>query len=374
MKTKRIFAIHLLNDYSGSPLVLRQALEVFKGDFEVHLYTCAPSGSGNLSGIPGVINHSIFYKWSPNKFVTLFFFLCYQFALFSRLLFKIRKHDTVYINTLLPFAAALAARCRGACVIYHIHEVSIKPPSLKSFLVKVAGSCGNKFIFVSQFVKQQFDFPEIKTSVVYNALPGAFVKEAISTVTPDRSYPFTVLMLCSLKAYKGVYQFFQVAAALPEIHFELVLNASEQDVNALQEETCVPDNCKVYAVQKDTSIFYKRAYVVVNLSLIDEWLETFGMTILEAMYYGLPVVVPPVGGVTELVNNGVEGIYADARDTQSVIDAIQRLYSDEVYYKKISLAAWFRAQHFSQALFRRKIKPLFNYADPGEVTLLAAEI
>jgi len=339
---------------------LRQSLEVLTATYEVHLYTSTPSGNGTLSNIPAVRNHNIFYKWSPNKFITLFLFTWSQVVLFLTLLFALKKDDTVYVNTLLPFGAALAGVCRGCRVIYHVHEVSIKPQALKSLLAKIAAVCLDEIIFVSEFVKTQFAFLPEKSRVVYNALPDSFAKEAMKTVCPDKNLPFTVLMLCSLKAYKGIYQFVELARALPDITFKLVLNAPQQAVNLFQQQTDTPANCVVFPVQSDTAQFYKSAYVVVNLSLTDQWIETFGMTVLEGMYYGLPVIVPPVGGVTELVKDGVEGIYADSRDIKKLTDTILHLYSDEAYYRKMALSAWFRAQHFSQSAFRRKIKTTFN--------------
>lgn len=360
MKNKRIIAAHLLNDFSGSPLVLRQSLEVLSDSFDVHLYTSTPSGSGILSDIPNVAHHRIFYRWSPNKFITLLLFSWSQLVLFSTLLFALKKDDTVYVNTLLPFGAVLAGACRGCRVIYHVHEVSIKPAALKAFLVRIAALYADEIIFVSEFVKDQFTFPAEKTRVVYNALPESFAKEAMKTVCPDKNYPFTVLMLCSLKAYKGIYQFVELAKRLPNITFKLVLNASPQAVMLFQKETDTPKNCIIYPVQNNTAQFYKTAYVVVNLSLPDEWVETFGLTVLEGMYHGLPVIVPPVGGVTELVTDGIEGIYADSRDIQNLTDTILHLYFDDAYYRKMALSAWFRAQQFSQSAFRNGIKRAFN--------------
>jgi len=363
MKNKRLIAVHLLNDFSGSPLVLRQSLEILTLDYEVHLFTSTPSGSGILSNIEGVSHHDIFYKWSPNKFTTLFLFTWSQLVLFSTLLFTLKKEDTVYINTLLPFGAALAGLCRGCRVIYHVHEVSIKPRALRSLLVKIATLCLDEIIFVSEFVKSQFAFPSQKSRVVYNALPDSFTKEAMNAVSPHKNFPFTVLMLCSLKAYKGIYQFVELAKALPNITFRLVLNAPHREVILFQEETDAPANCMIYPVQSNTAKFYKGAHIVINLSLTDQWVETFGMTILEAMYYRLPVIVPPVGGVTELVTDGVEGVYADSRDIKKIEHTILHLYTDEAYYKKMALAARFKAQEFSQIAFSQKIKTVFGVAD-----------
>jgi hypothetical protein len=53
----RVIAIHLLNDYSGSPKVLMQLLKGWtKNEFETHLFTCG-GREGFLSDIPKVHNH-----------------------------------------------------------------------------------------------------------------------------------------------------------------------------------------------------------------------------------------------------------------------------------------------------------------------------
>jgi len=53
----RIIAVHLLNDYSGSPKVLLQAVKAFtKNNIETHLFTSAKR-VGFLSNIPKVNYH-----------------------------------------------------------------------------------------------------------------------------------------------------------------------------------------------------------------------------------------------------------------------------------------------------------------------------
>ena len=66
-------------------------------------------------------------------------------------------------------------------------------------------------------------------------------------------------------------------------------------------------NLKVYARQKDVVPFYREASVVLNLSNKEQFIETFGLTALEAMVFGLPVIVPTVGGIAEMVEDGVNG-------------------------------------------------------------------
>lgn len=58
--------------------------------------------------------------------------------------------------------------------------------------------------------------------------------------------------------------------------------------------------------------------------------ETFGYTILEAMSSGLPVLASRVGGIPELVDDGVTGLLVPPRDERALADAIIALLDDPV--------------------------------------------
>ncbi|RYD86761.1 MAG: glycosyltransferase, partial [Sphingobacteriales bacterium] len=98
----------------------------------------------------------------------------------------------------------------------------------------------------------------------------------------------------------GVPEFFALARSLPEMSFELVLNAAPAAVADYTARHSVPNNLRLFPATADMHPHYHRAAVVANLSRPDEWVETFGMTILEGLAYGRPVIVPPVGGVAEV--------------------------------------------------------------------------
>ncbi|HRH50831.1 MAG TPA: glycosyltransferase [Panacibacter sp.] len=357
---QRIVAVHLLNDRSGSPLVFRQALITLSKNNRVDLYTATPSGDGFLSNIPGINQHNIFYKWHSNKFILLALFLFAQTYLFVKILFNISRKDTLYINTLLPFGAALAAKLRGCKVVYHIHEVSVKPQGLKNFLTTVAEKTALEIIFVSNFVKEQFNFIKPVIKVVYNTLPENFIEETKLVANNNKLWPFTVLMLCSLKKYKGIYEFVDLSKKLPHINFILVLNAAEKDMETFRQSVNAPANCFMFSAKSDTVPFYKLCHLVVNLSNPDEWIETFGMTVLEAMQCGRPVIVPPAGGVTELVHEGQDGFYVNSSNMEELSRKVELLASSPDMYKKMADTASKNAANFSPLRFNGSIDMIFQ--------------
>ncbi|MEZ0609106.1 glycosyltransferase family 4 protein [Fibrella sp. WM1] len=366
MKTNRIIAIHLLNDWSGSPLVFRQALDALRQDgHTVDLFTATPGGCGFLSDLPGVTLHALPYRWSPVKLVTLLNYLLVQARLFVKLLFFLRSTDRVYINTLLPFGAALAGWLRGCAVVYHVHEVSLKPRLLKAWLRAVANYTARRVLFVSAYTQQQTGLRRPTSQLIYNALPDSFLQQARPISSPNMVSPFTALMLCSNKAYKGIHEFVGCARSLPHIQFMLVLNAGEAEVDAFVQTASPPSNCFVYPAQADTIPFYQQAHVVLNLSHPTAWVETFGLTILEAMACGRPVITPTVGGICELIENGKEGFQIDVRQLPMLVQTLRRLSSDVVLYRQLAEAARQRADQFSTTTFQIRLLQAFASLDPS---------
>lgn len=344
----RIFAFHLLNDFSGSPKVLRQLLLGWAGHgIEVHLITTTDR-DGFLSDLEGVVYHPFWYSFAENKVLRLLFLFASQTMLFFKTLFLVRKDDIVYVNTVLPFGAGLAGKLRGCRVIYHVHETSIKPAILKKFLFGIARMAASEAIFVSGFLaKEETGFR--KSHILYNALPGDFNTNRNPGVrsTPEGN----VLMVCSLKWYKGVDEFLRLATENPHMHFRLVVNADNSDIAAYFSGSRMTQNLEIFPVQKDVRPFYEWADVVLNLSRPDGWVETFGLTAIEAMSYGLPVIVPPVGGIAELVEDGVNGFKADSRDMVNVGRILGDILGSQDLYNHLSKGALDRAGDFSEGKF-----------------------
>lgn len=348
----RVVAIHLLNDYSGSPKVLMQLLKTWTGkNIEAHLFTSGGS-RGFLSDLPAVTRHLIWYRFSQNPLIKICNFFISQLFLTIRLLFFLRRGDTIYINTVLPFGAALAGKLRGCKIIYHIHETSVKPQVFKSFLFGIARLTASKGVFVSDYLMKKE--PLVKNQVLlYNVLEREFAEKA------DKSYIHTIrgktdpiiLMICSLKSYKGVDEFVKLAEINSTYIFKLVLNASQKEIDAYFKDRMIPSHLKIYPTQTDTHSFYREASIIVNLSRPEQWVETFGLTILEGMRYRLPAIVPPVGGITELVNENKNGFLINSADVYELSGKIHYLMCNEEIYRSFSESAYQKSLLFSESYF-----------------------
>jgi len=352
---KKIVCAHLYNDYSGSPLVLSTVINSFKSNGNKVDIITSNETEGFLTGLDAEIVDNG-YKFLTNKYLRLMMFLFCQVNMFFKTL-KYRKEDvTIYVNTLLPFGVAIAGKLMGKKVIYHFHETSLNPLVLKKFLKWIAGKTASEIVYVSKFLKEKEGITSVSSKVIYNTLSDDFVKNAkryqrLKLLNKE----FVILMLCSLKDYKGVKEFVQLARSLPDLKFDLVLNATENEIDDFFGKIDFPKNLTIYPRQSNVHPFFQKADLVVNLSHPEQWIETFGMTLLEGMQYGLPSIAPPVGGPTEIVLPDINGYQFDQRFLEKIIQKIQKISQCPILYGKLSHNSKQIAQQFTMERMGNKI-------------------
>ncbi len=318
---------------------------------DVHLFTSG-GRKGFLSDIPNVKNHLFWYRFSSNALIRIVNFFLSQFFLMIKLLFFLKKDDIVYINTVLPFGAAIAGKLRGCKIIYHIHETSVKPKIFKNFLFGTAKMTADKIVFVSEYLLKQESLIK-NQELLYNVLESDFAEKADLSRNLKKGI-HVVLMICSLKFYKGIDEFLELAKRNSSYIFKLVVNATEQEIQEYFKDKEIPELLIIYPTQTDTHPFYQEASIILNLSHPDLWVETFGLTILEGIRYGLPAIVAPVGGVTELVENNKNGFLIDSKNTDELSEKLNYILNNPSVYQSFSEVSYEKSLLFSEVYFEKK--------------------
>lgn len=80
--------------------------------------------------------------------------------------------------------------------------------------------------------------------------------------------------------------------------------------------------------------------------------EDFGISQVEAMAAGTPVIAYSVGGARDIVIDGETGVFFDQQTTESVIDAIRR--AEEIKFSPTVIRR--RAQEFDESIFIQRIQ------------------
>lgn len=353
---KCIIFVHLFNNYSGSPKVLRQVIEFFvRENFFVRLITNRTEGF--LSNIDGVDYEYVDYGWSENKIHTFIRFFIAQFQLFLKMIRLRGNNEVVYINTITPIGALYGSKFKKLKTVCHVHENYIDKNIVNRMCEYSFKSVSPKAIFVSDYLKSRYTEHKNKSVVAYNFLEYDFIKQSILNNEKSNSEKNNlVLMVCSYRKFKGIYEFAELSKLLPQYQFELVLSTTLENVEKFKQSVNCPSNLSVYSSQTNLHPFYIRAKVVLNLSQPSTWIETFGLTILEAMQYGIPAIVPNVGGPTELIITNYNGFQVDTTNIYEISDKINYLLCNDEKYSEFSKNCLIKAADFNEAAQIKIIK------------------
>ena len=341
---------HLLNDASGSPQVLKSTIEALSGAEGENILFIGSQGRGVLESA-NIVKRRFWYRRSRHRLVTLVTYLISQVALYRALAKAkdIPQDAIVFVNTLLPFAAMLWGRRTGRRVVVHVHEASISPRLLRFFLTNCAAVSADLLLYVSNDHKARLPIVGPPSFVVTNPVSSTLLSRADETI-PRQHGQFRVLMLASLRSYKGIEEFMALAKGLQnrtDISFDLVLNAEVHEVVAFAKNHSDVANVTIHPRTDDQAHFYHRADLLLNLSRVDKFIETFGLTLAEAMTFGLPVIAPPIGGPAEIVTHGSDGYCVDSRDGAALRAAVLKLLDDLETYGAMARAARARAGDFT---------------------------
>ncbi len=106
---------------------------------------------------------------------------------------------------------------------------------------------------------------------------------------------------------------------------------------------------------KDLPYFYRRAGVTVLPSLTES--ESFGMTLIEAMATGCPVVGSEVGGIPFVIRDGVDGLLARPGNPTALAAALGTVLTDRTLAsalgaagRKAALSRWDWARQQEQTI------------------------
>lgn len=106
---------------------------------------------------------------------------------------------------------------------------------------------------------------------------------------------------------------------------------------ALAEELGIVDRCEFHGwvTGSEREALFKRAAVYCLPSKN----EGLPMSVLEAMAHGIPTVATAVGGVPQVIEDGISGFLIDVDDTESLAQKISSLLGDSMLRKSVGMAS-----------------------------------
>jgi L-malate glycosyltransferase len=128
----------------------------------------------------------------------------------------------------------------------------------------------------------------------------------------------------------------QMSTADPSVQFVIAGDGPDAArLRALARELGLDDRVRFLGYRADIYDAFRAMDVFILCS--DH--EGLPISLLEAMYLGVPVVARPVGGIPEMIQDGVTGILLRAPDPDCLADACLRLLAHVGFRERVAMAA-----------------------------------
>lgn len=232
-----------------------------------------------------------------------------------------------------------------------------------------------RYIFVSQEARKSFalPLPDRKARVIYDAVDiPAVDRESNSAVREELGVPQGCVLVGMVARVAPVKDYFTLASAAaevlgshPDTHFLVVGDNSEVELNRTHykevtgrlKELGIADRFIFTGHRSDVS----RLISAMDICVLCTHREGFPLSILEFMALRKPVVATAVGGIPEIVEDGVTGYLHEHEDSKGLAAAIVSYMDDPDVAARIGTTAYERVrQSYSREMFTNEIAEAYR--------------
>lgn len=256
---------------------------------------------------------------------------------------ELAEFDVIHAHDWLTFRAALRAKAKtGKPMILHVHSIEAdragKEMSGNPMVREIeymSMMLADKIIAVSEFTKQaivrEYGIPAEKIEVIHNSmdladvepLDGENIYKYLSAMK-ENGYR-VVVNVGRLTIQKGIPNLLRAAADVvaraPKTIF-LFVGSGEQDRELLElaAQLGISQNVLFTGFQRGKK--WRDAYAIGDLFVMPSISEPFGLTPLEAVGYGTPVLISKQSGVSEVLTNCLKVDFWDIEEMANQITAV----------------------------------------------------
>jgi glycosyltransferase involved in cell wall biosynthesis len=189
----------------------------------------------------------------------------------------------------------------------------------------------NRFIALTEFARNKFieaGFPEEKIRVKSNFSDNPPLSNADENFKRNGA-----LFVGRLSQEKGL-------GTLIDAWSDLDIPLKVAGTGPLESELTHLKNSAVIALgMLDQNSVRKEMSIAAFLVMPSEWYEGFPMVLVEAFSQGLPVVASRLGGMAEIVEDGITGLHFEAGNAKDLAEKVQWMYDHPEECKQMGLNA-----------------------------------
>ncbi len=150
----------------------------------------------------------------------------------------------------------------------------------------------------------------------YGMEPGSQIVGVVARLEQEKGHPTL------LEAWPAIVR------AVPDVYLLIVGEGSRRDALEAQARELRIAHRVIFTGRRDD---VPAVTAALDVAVLPSYREAQGLTILEAMALSRPVVASDVGGIPEMVQDGVTGLLVPPHDAEALATAIVRLLTDHPY-------------------------------------------
>ncbi len=307
--------------------------------------------------LPSFVPHTFFHEVEVGRY-PLFEYPPYDLALAVRMHEVVREHhlDILHVHYAIPHATSAwiareMLRENGADVriITTLHGTDItlvgQDPSFQT-ITKFSIEQSDALTAVSQYLRDEtyraFGCTGCAVEVIHNFVnPRVYDRARYAPtlrdeVGPERRILMHVSNFRPVKRVRDIVRVFaRVSRTVPSVL--VMVGDGPERVVAEEEARAAGVAASVFFLGKITDVAPLLA--LADLFLLPSQNESFGLSALEALACGVPVVGSRAGGLPEVVTDGVTGALRDVGDVDAMADAATGILTDADRWRSMSTAA-----------------------------------
>ena len=312
--------MHVLNSriYSGAEKVVCQIIKSFRDDAGMEMVYCSPESD-------------IVRQMLDEQGVTYLPMETMSTKELSRVIAE-QKPDLIHAHDMR--ASFFSALCCGSIpLVSHIHNNAYDARGLspKTVAYLLAGFRARHILWVSNSSYEGYAFHKLfarKSSVLYNIIDTEQIFE--KKANDENTYDYDMIYVGRLTYQKDPQRLMRLCARLkeskPDLKVAIVGTGElEAEVKDLCRELNLQDNVAFLGFQSNP---IKMIHDSKAMILTSRW-EGTPMCALEAMALGTPVVSTPSDGMTDLLDDGVNGYLTD--DDEKMAQNLLKIMNDPAH-------------------------------------------
>lgn len=225
----------------------------------------------------------------------------------------------------------------GTVVPTYRREFYFPDESIPSFIITIAD-------FTRNYLIKRYNIPEEKCTRIYQGVDvDRFTPNSTRRRKSLNEYPlisFSPILGCvgSLERRKGHLILLKVLRILkrflPRVHLLIVGDGpDEQILKDIVAKMSLNNHVTFISYTREPELIYERIDILIFPSLYKEGLPN---VLLESLAMKTPVIASNIGGVSEVVRNEFNGYLVEPDQTNQLVNAIDKIWSNQNRYRWIS--------------------------------------